>query len=120
MSATRLPFVEISPDVGRSRSATRDSRVLLPQPEAPIRQTNSPGAADREMPSSATTADAPRPNVLETPEIWIAASGLALAGPARASFPAAPDSGRADALGWVPGGAARPGMTLMCSPHELT
>ena len=85
MSATRLPFVDTSPAVGRSRPATRDSSVLLPQPEAPIRQTNSPAAADREMWSRATTVDAPLPNVLDTSAIWIAASGLALTGTAGTS-----------------------------------
>src|ERR1017187_2730989 len=74
MSATRLPLVDIPPDVGWSRPATSDSRVLLPQPEAPIRQTNSPGATDRDTRSRATKVDGPRPNVLETSVIRTAAS----------------------------------------------
>ena len=49
-----------APDVGWSRPATRLSSVLLPQPDAPSRQTNSPGATSRVTPSSATTALAAR------------------------------------------------------------
>src|ERR1039457_6418680 len=150
MSATRLPFVDISPDVGRSRPATRDSRVLLPQPEAPIRQTNSPGAADSDTPSRAAAVDDPRPNVLETSVIWtaascpvvcIAASGPVFSGPGLRgpvlgcpafwstvlSCTAVPSSAllrgarRADAPGGVSGGAARSGMTLIYQPtQELT
>ena len=49
----------ISPAVGRSRPAIRLSSVLLPQPEAPSRQTNSPGATSRLTRSSAATPDWP-------------------------------------------------------------
>ena len=45
------------PDVGWSRPATRLSSVLLPQPDAPSRQTNSPGATSRR---DAVERDAPR------------------------------------------------------------
>ena len=50
MNATpRLPApspapVDTSPEVGCSRPATSASKVDLPQPDAPIRQVNSPGA----------------------------------------------------------------------------
>jgi hypothetical protein len=39
----------------------------LPQPDAPIRQVNSPLATVRETPSRARTAAAPVPYTLETP-----------------------------------------------------
>src|SRR5579863_818316 len=66
MSATR-PDTDTSPDVGCSRAATRLSSVDLPQPEAPIRQVNSPGGTSSEIWSSARTAERPRPNTLDTP-----------------------------------------------------
>src|SRR5215472_12893658 len=66
ISAT-LPPTLIWPAVGLSRPATRDSSVDLPQPDAPIRQLNSPGAAVRVTWSRARTAVPPRPYVLETP-----------------------------------------------------
>ena len=74
MSAGRWPPVEISPDVGASSLATRFSSVLLPQPDAPIRQTNSPGATSRDSRSRASSADAPRPKTFETSLIRIPAS----------------------------------------------
>ena len=43
-----LPSTETSPVVGSSKPATIRSNVDLPQPEAPIRQTNCP-AIDREI-----------------------------------------------------------------------
>ena len=57
---------ETSPDVGCSSPATRDSSVDLPQPEAPMRQVNSPGGTSSDTLSSARTADSPRPNTLDT------------------------------------------------------
>ena len=45
------------PAVGRSRPAIRLSRVVLPHPEAPTRQTNSPGATSSETSWRATTPD---------------------------------------------------------------
>src|SRR5690349_13735226 len=66
MNATRAPPVETSPDVGCSSPATRESSVDLPQPEAPIRQVNSPGGTSSETWSSARTAAPPRPNTLDT------------------------------------------------------
>src|SRR5664280_144219 len=45
------------PTLGRSRPATRLSRVVFPHPEAPTRQTNSPGATSREMSWRATTPE---------------------------------------------------------------
>ena len=48
MSATR-PDADTSPEVGCSSPATRESRVDLPQPDAPIRQVNSPGGTSSEI-----------------------------------------------------------------------
>ena len=59
--------VDTSPAVGCSSPATRESSVDLPQPEAPMRQVNSPGATSSDTWSSAWTAEAPRPNTLDTP-----------------------------------------------------
>ena len=64
MSATRWPPVEILPAVGRVEPGHQDSSVLLPQPDAPIRQTNSPGATSRDSRSRASSVGAPRPEDL--------------------------------------------------------
>ena len=56
ISVVRASPASIVPAVGRSRPATRLSRVLLPQPDAPSRHTNSPGATSRLMLSSAWSA----------------------------------------------------------------
>ena len=45
----------IWPAVGRSRPATICSRVDLPQPERPSRQTKSPAPQEKSMPRSAST-----------------------------------------------------------------
>src|SRR5882724_11603358 len=46
-SAIGLPHISASPDEGCSKPAMIRSSVDLPQPEAPIRQTNSPLAIAR-------------------------------------------------------------------------
>src|ERR1700733_4752376 len=46
-SAIGLPPISASPDDGCSKPAMMRSRVDLPQPDAPIRQTNSPLAIVR-------------------------------------------------------------------------
>ena len=56
ISAGRPRFTETVPWVGESRPATMLSSVLLPQPDAPTRQTNSPGATSSDNRSRATTA----------------------------------------------------------------
>ncbi len=61
ISATRRPPVTTCPQVGESSPATSESSVLLPQPEAPIRQTNSPSATVSETLSRAWTARGPDP-----------------------------------------------------------
>ena len=58
---TRWPPVETSPLVTVSSPATSDSSVLLPHPDAPIRQTNSPGATVNDTLSSASRAERPLP-----------------------------------------------------------
>ena len=52
------------------------SSVLLPQPDAPSRQTNSPGATSRLMWSSAATEARPFPNTFDTSAIDTAADGM--------------------------------------------
>ena len=42
------------------------SRVLLPQPEGPMSETNSPGSTVRSMPESATTCPAAASKTLST------------------------------------------------------
>src|SRR5579864_2802784 len=51
--AIGLPHIKASPDEGVSKPARMRSRVDLPQPEAPIRQTNSPLAILRLAPDTA-------------------------------------------------------------------
>ena len=52
MSEVR-PWTATVPAAGESSPASRLRSVLLPQPEAPTRQQNSPGATSREMRSRA-------------------------------------------------------------------
>jgi len=49
------------PAVGRSRPATIDSSVDLPQPDAPTRQRNSPRRTERSTRSTASSAPWPLP-----------------------------------------------------------
>src|SRR5438874_1866440 len=50
------PASTTSPASGSTSPATMRSTVLLPQPDGPRRERNSPGAASRETSSTATTA----------------------------------------------------------------
>src|SRR5208337_5350443 len=80
------PFtVDTSPEVGCSSPATRESSVDLPQPEAPMRQANSPGATSSDTWSRARTAEAPRPNTLDTPASRTATPTPPMGGAARRS-----------------------------------
>src|SRR3954471_7094081 len=81
MTAGRDVFSVIFPADGASSPATRFSSVLLPQPDAPSRQTNSPGATVRSTPSSATTARPAGPNVLRTPSSRTAVAPVKLLRP---------------------------------------
>lgn len=84
--AISLLSASSTPCVGRARPAMRFSSVLLPQPEWPIRVTNSPLATARSMPCSATK----RPpgalgalNSCPTPWIWMYLRSSFTSGPPR-------------------------------------
>src|SRR5687768_2441571 len=64
------PFCTMRPALWVSRPAMMRSSVVLPQPEGPSRQTNSPWATDRLTSRRATKA----PKCLETPSTLSAAS----------------------------------------------
>src|SRR5207247_3053282 len=66
---TRLPRRTTSPRVGRSRPATHFSSVVLPQPDGPTTQTNSPSSTTNETSCTASVALAPVPYVLASPLI---------------------------------------------------
>ena len=55
-SVTSLPSITTRPEVGRSKPATSRSAVVLPQPDGPSSETNSPVAISRSMPARATTS----------------------------------------------------------------
>src|SRR5580700_862946 len=67
--ATRLPFINTSPSLGVSNPAIIRSRVDLPQPEAPIRLTNSPRAISRLTARSASISPPAVTNRLLTASI---------------------------------------------------
>src|SRR5580692_5300827 len=50
-----MPLTRMAPLVGASRSAIARSSVVLPQPDGPIKETNSPRSTARSMPLSACT-----------------------------------------------------------------
>src|SRR5262245_24679557 len=55
------------PLLGCSRSAMMRRSVVLPQPEGPINETNSPGATARSTPASAWTSPSAVSKVRQTP-----------------------------------------------------
>src|SRR5918994_2193342 len=61
-----LPMTVTSPLLGWIRSPMIRSSVDFPQPDGPIRETNSPSPISRSIPCTATTP--PWPNSFETPE----------------------------------------------------
>src|SRR5438552_7428043 len=65
----RLPSTITSPVVGSSNPAMMRRMVDLPQPEAPIRQTNSPCRMLTSMRASASTSSSPTANRLVTARI---------------------------------------------------
>src|SRR5579864_856731 len=65
--AMALQSIETSPVVGSSNPAMMRSRVDLPQPEAPIRQTNSPLGMARSIGASASTSPSPTAKRFVTP-----------------------------------------------------
>ena len=76
--ARRLPVDDDLAAVGSVRSPTIRSSVDFPQPDGPIRETNSPASTSRSMPSSATTRRVRTACVTSRgarPPSWAAASG---------------------------------------------
>ncbi|BDZ64380.1 hypothetical protein GCM10025877_13180 [Agromyces mangrovi Wang et al. 2018] len=65
--AAEVPFTSTVPALGSSRSAMRRMSVDLPQPDGPMRETNSPAATSRSMPWRACTTPDRVSNVLSTP-----------------------------------------------------
>src|ERR1700749_4976410 len=61
------PLTRTLPSLGCSRSAMMRRRVVLPQPEGPMNETNSPGATARSTPASAWTSPSAVSKVRETP-----------------------------------------------------
>jgi hypothetical protein len=53
---TARPSTAITPDVGRMRPAMSMASVVLPQPEGPTIERNSPPRTSNEMPSRARTS----------------------------------------------------------------
>src|ERR1700719_792732 len=64
-----MPRTETRPVVGGSKPAMTRSKVDLPHPDAPIRQTNCPGATDRSMRASASISPSPTVKRLVTASI---------------------------------------------------
>ena len=100
---TSSPATMIVPSSASSSPATRLSSVDLPQPDGPIRATNSPVATVRSTPRSARTGAFSASNVLRTPRT-VSAGRFSVIGPPRA-FIGYGAAGSAAATG-VPGGAS--------------
>src|SRR2546425_12531172 len=79
--STGVPPMTIAPVVGGSRPATIISKVLLPQPDGPRIETNSPAAAAKVTELTASTGPVAVPKILRTALAVISAS--AAAAPAR-------------------------------------
>src|ERR1044072_497897 len=69
------PSISNPPEGGRSEPARRRSSVVLPQPEGPSREKNSPRRMSKETSSTALTG----PKCLETPWIEIILTLIAMA-----------------------------------------
>ena len=69
-----MPLTRIAPLVGVSRSATARRSVVLPQPDGPMKETNSPRATFRLTLLSACTGPSAVSKRSESPLISIAAS----------------------------------------------
>ena len=81
-----LPSTKTSPVVGSSKPATMRNSVDLPQPEAPIRQTNSPSRDVTSMRASASISSSPTGKRLVTPRMTTcgrSGSGMMLRAPAQ-------------------------------------
>src|SRR5579871_4840324 len=73
-----IPLTRISPAVGASRSATALSSVVLPHPEGPMKETNSPRPTSRLTSLSARTGPSRVSKRSDTPLTPIATSGAAV------------------------------------------
>src|SRR6185503_15219825 len=80
---TGAPRTRTSPAVGVSKPAMIRSRVDLPQPEAPIRQTNSPFSICRLASRRASTFSSPMVKVFEAPWMSRKVLGTVLRAPAQ-------------------------------------
>src|SRR5262245_45769830 len=81
-----LPCADTPPVVGSSKPATMRKSVDLPQPEAPIRQTNSPASMLTSIGASASISSSPTAKRLVTPRIASSvrrASAMVLRAPAQ-------------------------------------
>src|SRR5208337_4240986 len=66
IEARSSPSTRNWPEVGRSMPAIRFSSVVLPEPEGPIRQRNSPSSTSRSTFSRAGTARESRRKILDS------------------------------------------------------
>src|SRR5688572_16905137 len=69
----RRPSTVIVPAVGGSRPPMRFRRVVLPEPDGPMRATKSARSMSRSMPCRTSMLSRPRRYVLVTPRISISA-----------------------------------------------
>src|SRR5580658_3531540 len=76
-----MPLTRIEPLVGVSRSATARKSVVLPQPDGPMKETNSPRAILRSTLLKAATGPSAVSKRSETPLISIAASAAGALSP---------------------------------------
>ena len=82
-----MPSTRMSPSVGVSRSATARKSVVLPQPEGPMKETNSPRATFRLTWLSASTGPSRVSKRSDTSLTSIAGSSPALGLTAAAAVP---------------------------------
>ena len=73
-----MPLTRMAPLVGVSRSATARRSVVLPQPDGPMKETNSPRATFRLMLLSASTGPSLVSKRSDRPLISITASAGAV------------------------------------------
>src|SRR6266699_2290007 len=59
-AVTAVPAIDTAPALGATRPATRRSKVDLPQPDGPTRQTNSLRSASSDTSASASTSSPAR------------------------------------------------------------
>src|SRR2546426_801856 len=73
--STRVPSITTAPLVGRSSPATIMSRVLLPHPDGPRSETNSPARAAKLTEATASIAPVGVRKIFRTPAASISAAG---------------------------------------------